>query len=148
MRKEMTVLPTEGDPQAEASVNAEGSPVEPSSMEPTAEPASESAPEATAPASTPTAPPPAASPAGNGSASLTTRLTALMALPEPARTDELEKAVNGGLTVYLRSKTGAEVRVRYGEHILTVPAQPKPFTTPHAIHLLFVASDRLEEVEE
>lgn len=76
------------------------------------------------------------------------RLTTLMSLEEPARTDALEKAVNSGLTVNLRSKTGQEVRWRCGEHILVVPPAPKPFTAAHAIHLLFCAPDLVEEVDE
>ena len=76
------------------------------------------------------------------------KLTALMALPEPARTEALEKITNSGVTVNLRSKTGEEVRWRYGEHILIVPPTPKPFAAPHAIHLLFCAADLVEEAEE
>jgi hypothetical protein len=71
-----------------------------------------------------------------------------MALEEPARTEALEKAANSGLTVSLRSKTGEDVRWRYGEHILVVPPTPKPFAAAHAIHLLFCAPDLVEEVEE
>jgi hypothetical protein len=76
------------------------------------------------------------------------KLTALMALPEPARTEALEKITNSGVTVNLRSRTGEEVRWRYGEHILIVPPTPKPFAAPHAIHLLFCAADLVEEAEE
>jgi len=76
------------------------------------------------------------------------KLTALMALPEPARTEALEKITNSGVTVNLRSKTGEEVHWRYGEHILIVPPTPKPFAAPHAIHLLFCAPNLVEEVEE
>jgi len=76
------------------------------------------------------------------------RLTALMALSEPARTEALEKVTNSGVTVNLRSKTGEEVRWRYGEHILIVPPTPKPFAAAHAIHLLFCAPGLVEEVEE
>jgi len=76
------------------------------------------------------------------------KLTALMALPEPARTEALEKITNSGVTVNLRSKTGEEVRWRYGEHILVVPLTPKPFAAAHAIHLLFCAPGLVEEVEE
>jgi len=76
------------------------------------------------------------------------KLTALMALPEPARTEALEKITNSGATVNLRSKTGEEVRWRYGEHILLVPPTPKPFAAAHAIHLLFCAPGLVEEVEE
>lgn len=76
------------------------------------------------------------------------KLTALMALEEPARTEALEKASNSGLTVNLRSTTGEDVRWRYGEHILVVPPTPKPFAAAHAIHLLFCAPGLVEEVEE
>jgi len=76
------------------------------------------------------------------------RLTVLMTLEEPARTEALEKAANSGLTVNLRSRTGEDVRWRYGEHILVVPPTPKPFAAPHAIHLLFCAADLVEEVED
>jgi len=75
------------------------------------------------------------------------KLTAMLALEEPARTEALEKAATAGLTVYLRSTTGSEVRWRYGDHVLVVPETPKPFAAAHAIHLLFYASDRIEEVE-
>ena len=75
------------------------------------------------------------------------RLTAMLALEEPARTEALEKAATAGLTVYLKSKTGQEVRWRYGDHVLVVPETPKPFAAAHAIHLLFYASDKIEEVE-
>ncbi|MFB3883559.1 MAG: hypothetical protein ACE149_20015 [Armatimonadota bacterium] len=75
------------------------------------------------------------------------KLTAMMALEEPARTEALEKAVTAGLTVYLRSTTGGEVRWRYGDHVLVVPETPKPFAAAHAIHLLFYASNQIEEVE-
>lgn len=74
-------------------------------------------------------------------------LTAMLALEEPDRTVALEKAATAGLTVYLRSKTGSEVRWRYGDHILVVPETPKPFAAAHAIHLLFYASNQIEEVE-
>ncbi len=74
-------------------------------------------------------------------------LSAMLALEEPARTEALEKAVNAGLTVYLQSTTGEEVRWRYGDHVLVVPPTPKPFAAPHAIHLLFYASGRIAEVE-
>jgi len=76
------------------------------------------------------------------------KLTAMMALEEPARTEALEKAANSGLTVNLRSKTGEDVRWRYGEHILIVPPTPKPFAAAHAIHLLFCAPGLVEEVED
>ena len=75
------------------------------------------------------------------------KLTAMLALEEPARTEALEKAATAGLTVYLRSTTGSEVRWRYGDNVLVVPETPKPFAAAHAIHLLFYASDKIEEVE-
>lgn len=74
------------------------------------------------------------------------RLTDTMALPEPPRTEALEKLVNSGETFLLQSRTGRAVRCRYGEHILLVPPQPKPFMAAHAIHLLFTAPDAVEEV--
>ena len=76
------------------------------------------------------------------------KLTAMLALEEPARTEALEKAATGGLTVYLRSRTGKDVQWRYGEHILVVPPEPKPFAAAHAIHLLFSAPHLVEEVED
>ena len=76
------------------------------------------------------------------------KLTAMLALEEPARTEALEKAATAGLTVNLCSRTGSDVRWRYGEHVLVVPAQPKPFATAHAIHLLFCAPHLVEEVED
>jgi len=76
------------------------------------------------------------------------KLTAMMALEEPARTEALEKAATAGLTVYLRSRTGSDVRWRYGDHVLVVPPEPKPFAAAHAIHLLFCAPHLVEEVEE
>ena len=76
------------------------------------------------------------------------RLAALMALEEPARTEALEKAANSGLTVNLRSKTGEDVRWRFGELVLVVPPTPKPLAAAHAIHLLFCAPGLVEEVEE
>ena len=78
----------------------------------------------------------------------TGKLTALMALEEPARTEALEKATTAGLTVSLRSRTGKDVQWRYGEHILVVPPEPKPFAAAHAIHLLFAAPHLVEEVED
>ena len=76
------------------------------------------------------------------------KLTAMLALEEPARTEALEKAATAGLTVNLRSKTGEAVRWRYGEHVLVVPPEPKPFAAAHAIHLLFCAPHLVEEVED
>ena len=75
------------------------------------------------------------------------KLTAMMALEEPARTEALEKAATAGLTAYLKSTTGSEVRWRYGDHVLVVPETPKPFAAAHAIHLLFYVADKIEEVE-
>ncbi len=82
--------------------------------------------------------------AASPTASSTGVLTALLALEEPARTEALEKAVNSGLTVYLQSTTGEEVRQRYGDHVLVVPPTPKPFAAPHAIHLLCYSRGRVE----
>ena len=89
-----------------------------------------------------------AGPAGSAVTAPIGGLTALLALGEPARTEALEKVTNSGRTVYLRSKTGNDVRWRYGEHILIVPPTPKPFAAAHAIHLLFCAPELVEEVEE
>ena len=100
-------------------------------------------------AATPAAESPA--PAATAVAQAPTRvgkLTAMMALEEPARTEALEKAATAGLTVYLRSRTGSDVRWRYGDHVLVVPPEPKPFAAAHAIHLLFCAPHLVEEVEE
>ena len=100
-------------------------------------------------ATTPAAESPA--PAATAVAQAPTRvgkLTAMMALDEPARTEALEKAATAGLTVYLKSKTGSDVRWRYGDHVLVVPPEPKPFAAAHAIHLLFCAPHLVEEVEE
>ena len=77
-----------------------------------------------------------------------TSLTRLMAFTEPQRTDALERAVNSGMAVYLCSKTGAELRARYGEHILTVPTKPKPFIAAHAIHLLWYFKGQIAEVAD
>jgi len=76
------------------------------------------------------------------------RLTEIMARPEPQRTAAMEKLVGSGVSVYLRSRTGKDVKVRHGANILTVPVAPKPFTAGHAIHLLFVAPQLVEEVSE
>lgn len=86
--------------------------------------------------------------ASNPSTRTAGKLTALMALEEPARTEALEKATTAGLTVSLRSRTGKDVRWRYGEHTLVVPPEPKPFAAAHAIHLLFTAPHLVEEVED
>lgn len=74
------------------------------------------------------------------------RLTDLMALEEPARTDALEKAVQSGASFRLRSKSGDEVRCLYGEHVLVVTGEPKEFMAAHAIHLLWTMPDAVEEV--
>jgi len=81
-------------------------------------------------------------PAGPGSRPL----TAMMALPEPQRTDEMEQAVQAGRAYTIRSTTGDLVRVSYGQHVLEVPPEGRQFMAPHAIHLLWVAPDRVEEV--
>jgi hypothetical protein len=95
--------------------------------------------EAETPATTTEAPPVAAAPQGP-------RLTDLMALQEPARTAALKELVESGASINIRSRTGKEVRVRHGAHILIVPTSPKPFTAAHAIHLLWTAPDKVEEV--
>jgi hypothetical protein len=73
-------------------------------------------------------------------------LTAMMALPEPQRTREMEQAVQAGRPYTIRSTTGRVVRVRYGEHVLEVPPEGCQFMAPHAIHLLWSARGRVEEV--
>jgi len=78
----------------------------------------------------------------------TMTLTEMMALPEPRRTEVLEKAVASGLVVNLRSRTGEEIRQSYGEHVLAVGAKAKPFTAAHAIHLLWYAPEDIEEILE
>jgi len=65
------------------------------------------------------------------------RLSDLMALPEPARTDALEKAVNAGEFFMLRSRTKQAVTAHYGRHVLTVLPEPRAFAAAHAIHLLW-----------
>ena len=74
------------------------------------------------------------------------RLTDVMALEEPARTDALEKAVQSGASFRLRSKSGEEVRCLYGEHALTVTGEPREFMAAHAIHLLWTVPNAVEEV--
>jgi len=76
-------------------------------------------------------------------------LTRMMALPEPQRTEALERAVQAGLVFNLRSRTGKAERVLYGDFALEVPpdAVGKPFTAGHAIHLLWTAPKLVEEVE-
>ena len=76
------------------------------------------------------------------------RLTPMMALDEPQRTESLEAFVNSGESVLMRSRTDSEVRVRYGKIVLIVPKTPKPFTPGHAIHLLWTAPNLVEEVAE
>jgi len=118
MRQDTTVAPAEG----EKDVTEAAAPPTPES-----------------PVAAPAAPAPQPKPVG--------RLTALLALEEPARTEALEKAATAGLTVDLRSRTGRDVRCRYGEHVLVVPTTAKPFAAAHAIHLLFTAPQLVEEVE-
>lgn len=68
-------------------------------------------------------------------------LTQMMALPEPQRTEALERAVQAGQVFTIRSRTEKIERVLYGEFVLEVPPAPgKPFTAGHAIHLLWTAS--------
>jgi len=75
-------------------------------------------------------------------------LADLMALPEPARTNALEKAATGGTVFYLKTRDGKELRQRYGDVILVVGPRPKPFLAAHAIHLLWYQGSRIEEVDE
>jgi len=75
-------------------------------------------------------------------------LTEMMALPEPERTELMEKAVASGKVVNLRSRTGEEIRQSYGEHVLVVTGKPKPFVAAHAIQLLWYLPDEVEEVPE
>lgn len=131
MRKDTSLLPAEGEGVTN---ETEGASMESGSPEDTG----------TSPVSAVAAQPGIAAPERPRRAG---KFTAMMALEEPARTDALEKAANSGMTVNLRSKSGEEVRIRYGEHVLVVPATPKPFATAHAIHLLFCAGDLVEEVE-
>jgi len=68
-----------------------------------------------------------------------------MALPEPSRTQELERITQTGMAISLRSLTGKDLLVRYGEHILVVPPIPKPFIPGHAIHILWYHAADVEE---
>jgi hypothetical protein len=68
-----------------------------------------------------------------------------MALPEPNRTQELERITQTGMAISLRSLTGKDLLVRYGEHILVVPPTPKPFIPGHAIHILWYHAADVEE---
>jgi hypothetical protein len=70
----------------------------------------------------------------------------MMALAEPQRSNALAQAVEAGLVVSLRSRSEAEVRQSYGQHVLVVTRQPKPFTAAHAIHLLWYRATEIEEV--
>jgi hypothetical protein len=72
-------------------------------------------------------------------------LSAMMALPEPQRTEQMERAVQSGQAFFIRSKTGGAVRVSYGEHVLEVTPEGRQFMAPHAIHLLWTAPDKVEE---
>lgn len=92
----------------------------------------------------------AGAPAEDAAAAATSEkmLTAMMALPEPARSDALAQAVEGGLVVNLRSRSEAEIRQSYGQHVLVVTRQPKPFTAAHAIHLLWYRAADIEELAE
>ena len=98
------------------------------------------------PAAGAVAPPPEAPAPAPAPIAIGPRLTDLMALEEPRRTAALEKLVESGASINLQSRTGKEVRVRYGAHILVVPTTPKPFTAGHAIHLLWTAPGKVEEV--
>ena len=73
-------------------------------------------------------------------------LTAMMALAEPKRTAALEAVVQSGDVFTIRSRTGGTVKVSHGEHVLQVPPAGKPFVAGHAIHLLWTAPDKVEEV--
>jgi hypothetical protein len=75
-------------------------------------------------------------------------LAARLALPEPQRTEALEKAVHEGEGFLLRSRDGKEIKRRYGRTILKLGDKPKAVSAEHAIHLLFYLGDRVEEVEE
>ena len=71
-----------------------------------------------------------------------------MALPEPRRTAELEKAVESGEQFYLRSRTGKKLKQTYGRHVLELTKEPKGFSAAHAIHLLWYLGEQVEEVSE
>lgn len=85
---------------------------------------------------------PGAAPAGNMT------ITEMMAMDEPRRTDMLEKAVQAGVVVNLRSRTDADVVQSYGEFILRLGRKSKPFTAAHALHLLWYRGSEIEEVPE
>ncbi len=78
----------------------------------------------------------------------TMTLAQRMALPEPRRTAELEKATESGEQFYLRSRKGKSLKLRYGKHILELGKTPKGFSAAHAIHLLWYLGDAVEEVTE
>jgi hypothetical protein len=69
-----------------------------------------------------------------------------MALPEPARTKALEEAASKGEQFYLRAK-GRDVKICYGDLILTVTKNPKGFSAAHAIHILWKRPGLVDEVE-
>ena len=69
-----------------------------------------------------------------------------MALPEPRRTAELERAAERGEQFYLRSRSRKQIRQRYGGIIITVGREPKGFSAAHAIHLLWYCGEAIEEV--
>ncbi len=72
-----------------------------------------------------------------------------MALPEPQRTAELEKAAQAGEVVNLRAIGKKPVVQTYGKTVLRVPAdRARPFQLAHAIHLLFYRGAELEEVAD
>jgi hypothetical protein len=73
-------------------------------------------------------------------------LAARLALPEPARTESLEAAQQEGEQFYLRSKSGKQLKQRYGHQIITVGAKPKGFSLAHAVQLLIYQGDHIEEV--
>jgi len=83
-------------------------------------------------------------------------LTDMMALEEPARTDALEKALQAGDTFWIAALADETIRISYGEHVLQVRPQARPFQAAHAIHVLWdeqlhVArggTPRLQEVAE
>ncbi|MBN1319965.1 MAG: hypothetical protein JXA87_03900 [Thermoleophilia bacterium] len=71
-----------------------------------------------------------------------------MALPEPRRTAELERAVESGEQFYLRSRSGKKITQRYGRHVLELTKEPKGFSAAHAIHLIWYLGDKVQEVDE
>ncbi len=78
----------------------------------------------------------------------TLTLAQRMALPEPRRTAELEKATESGEQFYLRSRSGKTLKQRYGKHLLELSKAPKGFSAAHAIHLIWYLGDAVEEVIE